>query len=57
MVEAVLADPDATARMTRAARERAAARFGTAGAAKAYAAVYAEALERRGATARRGSAT
>jgi glycosyltransferase involved in cell wall biosynthesis len=56
-VEAVLADPDATARMTQAARERATARFGTAGAAKAYAAVYAEALERRGAAARRGSAT
>ena len=46
-VEAVLADPDATARMTVAARDQAAARFGTAGAAKAYAAVYAEALEGR----------
>lgn len=46
-VEAVLADRDATARMAEAARERAAARFGTAGAAKAYAAVYGEALEGR----------
>jgi glycosyltransferase involved in cell wall biosynthesis len=44
-VEAVLADRDGTARMAAAARERAAARFGTAAAAKAYAAVYAEALE------------
>ena len=44
-VEAVLADPDGSARMAVAARERAAARFGTAGAAKAYAAVYAEALQ------------
>ena len=44
-VEAVLADPDGSARMALAARERAAARFGTAGAAKAYAAVYAEALQ------------
>ena len=44
-VEAVLADPDATARLATAARERAAARFGPAGAARAYAAVYAEALE------------
>jgi glycosyltransferase involved in cell wall biosynthesis len=46
-VEAVLADRDATARMAEAARQRAAARFGTAGAAKAYAAVYGEALEGR----------
>jgi glycosyltransferase involved in cell wall biosynthesis len=46
-VEAVLAERDATARMAEAARERAAARFGTAGAAKAYAAVYGEALEGR----------
>jgi glycosyltransferase involved in cell wall biosynthesis len=44
-VEAVLADPDGSARMALAARERAAAHFGTAGAAKAYAAVYAEALQ------------
>jgi glycosyltransferase involved in cell wall biosynthesis len=43
-IEAVLADPAATARMAAAAREQAAARFGTAGAARAYAAVYAEAL-------------
>jgi len=46
-VEAVLADPDGSARMALAARERAAAHFGTAGAAKAYAAVYAEALQGR----------
>jgi len=46
-VEAVLSDPDATARMARAAREQAAARFGPAGAARAYAAVYAEALAHR----------
>jgi glycosyltransferase involved in cell wall biosynthesis len=52
-VEAVLADPDGTARMALAARERAAARFGTAGAAKAYAAVYAEALQGRTAKSRR----
>jgi glycosyltransferase involved in cell wall biosynthesis len=52
-VEAVLADPDGTARMALAARERAAARFGTAGAAKAYAAVYAEALQPRPAKGRR----
>jgi hypothetical protein len=43
----VLADPDGTARLATAARERAAARFGPAGAARAYAAVYAEALEGR----------
>jgi glycosyltransferase involved in cell wall biosynthesis len=43
-IEAVLADPALTARMAAAARERAATRFGTAGAARAYAAVYAEAL-------------
>ncbi|HEX7146741.1 MAG TPA: glycosyltransferase [Actinomycetota bacterium] len=52
-VEAVLADPDGTARMALAARERASARFGTAGAAKAYAAVYAEALQPRPAKGRR----
>jgi glycosyltransferase involved in cell wall biosynthesis len=46
-VETVLADQDATARMTRAAREEAAARFGRAGAARAYAAVYAEAIADR----------
>ena len=46
-IEAVLADRDGTARMAAAARERAAARFGTAGAAKAYAAVYADALRTR----------
>jgi glycosyltransferase involved in cell wall biosynthesis len=46
-VEAALVDPAATARMAEAARERAAARFGTAGAASAYAAVYAAALEAR----------
>jgi glycosyltransferase involved in cell wall biosynthesis len=52
-VEEVLADPEATARMTATARERAAARFGTAAAARRYAAVYAEALEgRRGKTRR-----
>jgi glycosyltransferase involved in cell wall biosynthesis len=43
-LEAVLADPAGTARMAAAARERAAARFGAAGAARTYAAVYAEAL-------------
>jgi glycosyltransferase involved in cell wall biosynthesis len=46
-IEAVLADRDGTTRMAEAARERAASRFGTAGAAKAYAAVYAEALRAR----------
>jgi glycosyltransferase involved in cell wall biosynthesis len=46
-VEAVLADPAGTARLAAAARDRAAARFGSAGAARAYAAVYAEALEGR----------
>jgi glycosyltransferase involved in cell wall biosynthesis len=46
-VEAVLADREATARMALAAREQAATRFGPAGTAKAYAAVYAEALEAR----------
>jgi hypothetical protein len=39
--------------MVLAARERAAARFGTAAAAKAYAAVYAEALQLRSAKGRR----
>jgi glycosyltransferase involved in cell wall biosynthesis len=43
-VEAVLADRDGTARMAAAARELAAARFGTAAAARTYAAIYAEAL-------------
>jgi glycosyltransferase involved in cell wall biosynthesis len=43
-LEAVLADPAGTARMAAAARELAAARFGAAGAARTYAAVYAEAL-------------
>jgi glycosyltransferase involved in cell wall biosynthesis len=46
-VESVLADRDATARMTRAAREEAAARFGPAGAARAYAAIYTEAIADR----------
>jgi glycosyltransferase involved in cell wall biosynthesis len=46
-LEAVLADPAGTARMAAAARERAVARFGAAGAARTYAAVYAEALEQR----------
>ena len=46
-VEAVLADRDGTARMAAAARERAAARFGTAAAARAYAAIYAEAARER----------
>jgi glycosyltransferase involved in cell wall biosynthesis len=45
-VEAVLADPAGTARMTAEARKRAAARFGPAGAARTYAAIYAEVLER-----------
>src|SRR5215207_8737838 len=45
-VEAVLADPAGTARMTAEARKRAAARFGPAGAARTYAAIYAEALQR-----------
>jgi glycosyltransferase involved in cell wall biosynthesis len=43
-VEAVLADPAGTARMATEARERAAARFGPAGAARTYAAIYTEAL-------------
>jgi glycosyltransferase involved in cell wall biosynthesis len=47
-VEAVLADRDGTARMAEAARELAAARFGTAAAARTYAAIYAEALEAAG---------
>jgi glycosyltransferase involved in cell wall biosynthesis len=47
-VESTLADRDATARMAKAAREEAAARFGPAGAARAYAAVYAEAIRERG---------
>jgi glycosyltransferase involved in cell wall biosynthesis len=46
-VESALADRDATARMAKAAREQAAARFGPAGAARAYAAVYAEAIAGR----------
>jgi glycosyltransferase involved in cell wall biosynthesis len=46
-VEAALADPAATARMAEAAHQAAAARFGTTAAARAYAAVYAEALEAR----------
>jgi glycosyltransferase involved in cell wall biosynthesis len=46
-IEAVLADRDGSARMAAAARERAAARFGTAAAARTYAAVYAEALAGR----------
>jgi glycosyltransferase involved in cell wall biosynthesis len=46
-VESTLADRDATARMAKAAREQAAARFGPAGAARAYAAVYAEAIAGR----------
>jgi glycosyltransferase involved in cell wall biosynthesis len=54
-VEAVLADADATARLAAAARERAAARFGTVGAARAYAAVYAEALEGRRVRGRAGA--
>jgi glycosyltransferase involved in cell wall biosynthesis len=52
-VEAVLADPEGTARLAAVARDRAVTRFGTAGAAKAYATVYAEALERRGRRGRR----
>ena len=47
-VEAVMADPAGTARMTAAAREQAAARFGTAAAARTYAALYAEVLQDRG---------
>jgi glycosyltransferase involved in cell wall biosynthesis len=47
-VEAVLADPAGTARMAAEARKRAAARFGPAGAAKAYAAIYSEALRGSG---------
>jgi glycosyltransferase involved in cell wall biosynthesis len=46
-VEAVLADPAGTAQMAAAARDQAAARFGTAAAARRYAAVYAEALADR----------
>jgi hypothetical protein len=45
-VEAVLADPAGTARMAAEARRRAAGRFGPAGAARTYAAIYAEALRR-----------
>ena len=56
-VEAVLADPDATARMAATARDRAAARFGPAGAARAYAAVYTEALEGRRVGAEAGSSS
>jgi glycosyltransferase involved in cell wall biosynthesis len=47
VVGSALAERDATARMAKAAREAAAARFGPAGAARAYAAVYAEALAGR----------
>jgi glycosyltransferase involved in cell wall biosynthesis len=47
-VEAVLADPAGTARMAAEARKQAAAQFGPAGAARAYAAIYAEVLKRRG---------
>jgi glycosyltransferase involved in cell wall biosynthesis len=47
-VEAVLADRDGTARMAAAARELAAARFGTAAVARTYAAIYAEAREAAG---------
>jgi glycosyltransferase involved in cell wall biosynthesis len=43
-VEALLADPATTARLTAAARQAAAARFATTAAARAYAAVYADAL-------------
>ena len=46
-VESVVADRDATARMAATARDEATARFGPAGAARAYAAVYAEALADR----------
>jgi glycosyltransferase involved in cell wall biosynthesis len=52
-VEAVLADPAATARMVAAARQAAAARFGTAATARAYAAVYAQALAERPPAGRR----
>jgi glycosyltransferase involved in cell wall biosynthesis len=45
-VEAALADQAGTARMAETARSRATARFGTAAAARAYAALYAEALRR-----------
>ena len=51
-VESVVADRDATARMAATARDEATARFGPAGAARAYAAVYAEALADRRARAR-----
>jgi glycosyltransferase involved in cell wall biosynthesis len=47
-VESVLADRDASAAMAAAAREEAAARFGPAGAARAYAAVYADAIAGQG---------
>jgi glycosyltransferase involved in cell wall biosynthesis len=56
-VEAVLADPEGAARMAAAARDRAAARFGTAAAARRYAAVYAEALEGRGVRGSAGSSS
>jgi glycosyltransferase involved in cell wall biosynthesis len=47
-LEAVLADPAGSTRMAEEARRRAAARFGPAGAARTYAAIYAEVLEQRG---------
>jgi glycosyltransferase involved in cell wall biosynthesis len=56
-VEAVLADPAGAARMAAEARRRAAARFGPAGAAKAYAAIYAEALEEQRTRGRRRPAS
>jgi glycosyltransferase involved in cell wall biosynthesis len=54
-VEAALAEPAATARMAGEARRQAATRFGAAGAARAYAAVYAEALSEQGRSRRPGA--
>jgi glycosyltransferase involved in cell wall biosynthesis len=58
-IEAVLADPAATAALAGAGRRAAAARFGATAAARAYATVYAEALQerRRGAPGRLGRGT
>jgi glycosyltransferase involved in cell wall biosynthesis len=52
-IEAVLADPAATARMAATAGQRAAARFGTTAAARTYVAVYTQALEGRSRQGRR----
>jgi glycosyltransferase involved in cell wall biosynthesis len=57
VVEEVVADPAAAARLAEAARRAAIARFGTRAAARAYAGVYAEALQGvRGSKTVKGSA-